>query len=78
MKTIQVIKLQIDLLGLDIENLKNYVKNEAFEEMVKSLAVLEANVTSSASQSPAVMKSNDSITQLQSEHEAIFSETETS
>ena len=42
MKTIQVIKLQIDLLGLDIENLQNDDKIEALEEMERTLSILES------------------------------------
>ena len=41
MKTIQVIKLQIDLLALDIENLENDAKIEALEEIEKSITTLK-------------------------------------
>ena len=73
MKTIQVIKLQIDLLALDVENLENDAKIEALEEIEKSIKTLKTTEITTTSQFSEVLKSNDSISLLQSEHEQIYS-----
>ena len=62
------VKLQIDLLALDIEILENDAKIKALEEIEKSITTLKTTESTTTSQF-----SNDSISLLQSEHEQIYS-----
>ena len=65
---LQVIKLQIDLLGLDIEKLKYDEKIEVMEEIDRIIVRLKTGFRF-APQSHGTIETNDSVSQFQLEHE---------